>query len=366
MPTAASLVPAIRYRDLTGAVDWLCETYGFAKQHVVADEGGRMLFAQLKFGRSSIMLGPVGNSDIDGFLRQPDEVGNVETQSCYLVVDDIDEHRRRSEAAGAEIIIDVRAFDYGGRGYSCRDPEGHIWNFGTYDPSANTIEPKPRPLRRWLVPVSLLVALVGVTATLAIERTFFGTSDIAAPPSKSKDTLAALPPRTPVSDAQIVSEQAPPTLTGGPKEVKSRYAAASAAARLDQRRRTTAARAAARRVRVQLVRLEQQKARADQARQLAEENLRREQSARKHSEEIARGIKQQLSTERAAKEKAERSLQELHEKLQQSQQAVPPPVAKGSKQAKSSPTKPPQKQAPKNAAAKSSEEAADTMPALIP
>ena len=23
---------------------------------------------------------------------------------------------------------------YGGRGYSCRDPEGHIWNFGTYDP----------------------------------------------------------------------------------------------------------------------------------------------------------------------------------------------------------------------------------------
>jgi hypothetical protein len=113
------------------------------------------------------------------------------------------------------------------------------------------------------------------------------------------------------------------------------------------------------------VRLEQQKARADQARHLAEENLRREQSARKHSEEIARGIKQQLSTERAAKEKAERSLQELHEKLQQSQ-AVPPPVAKGSKQAKSPPTKPPQKQDPKNAAAKSSEEAADTMPALIP
>ena len=82
------------------------------------------------------------------------------------------------------------------------------------------------------------------------------------------------------------------------------------------------------------MRLEQQKARADQARHLAEENLRREQSARKHSEEIARGIKQQLSTERAAKEKAERSLQELHEKLQQSQ-VVPPPVAKGSKQAKS-------------------------------
>lgn len=24
--------------------------------------------------------------------------------------------------------------DYGGRLYSCRDPEGNLWNFGSYDP----------------------------------------------------------------------------------------------------------------------------------------------------------------------------------------------------------------------------------------
>jgi uncharacterized glyoxalase superfamily protein PhnB len=24
--------------------------------------------------------------------------------------------------------------DYGGRGYSCRDPERHLWSFGSYDP----------------------------------------------------------------------------------------------------------------------------------------------------------------------------------------------------------------------------------------
>jgi 2-hydroxy-3-oxopropionate reductase len=28
------------------------------------------------------------------------------------------------------------AGDYRGRGYWCRDPEGHLWNFGTYDPWA--------------------------------------------------------------------------------------------------------------------------------------------------------------------------------------------------------------------------------------
>ncbi|MCO5185240.1 MAG: glyoxalase, partial [Anaerolineae bacterium] len=28
--------------------------------------------------------------------------------------------------------------DYGGRGYSCLDREGHVWNFGSYDPWAST------------------------------------------------------------------------------------------------------------------------------------------------------------------------------------------------------------------------------------
>lgn len=33
------------------------------------------------------------------------------------------------------IVIDIKDEDYGGRGFSCRDLEGHLWNFDTYDPS---------------------------------------------------------------------------------------------------------------------------------------------------------------------------------------------------------------------------------------
>jgi uncharacterized glyoxalase superfamily protein PhnB len=51
-------------------------------------------------------------------------------------VDDADAHYARAAAAGAEIVLDIVDEDYGGRGYSCRDPEGHLWNFGTYDPWA--------------------------------------------------------------------------------------------------------------------------------------------------------------------------------------------------------------------------------------
>jgi len=41
---------------------------------------------------------------------------------------------QRAKAAGAEIVMDIKDEDYGGRGFWCRDPEGHLWSFGTYDP----------------------------------------------------------------------------------------------------------------------------------------------------------------------------------------------------------------------------------------
>lgn len=62
--------------------------------------------------------------------------GSVPSQSPYIILKDADKHYARAVAAGAEIVMDIKDEDHGGRGYSCRDPEGHIWNFGTYDPWA--------------------------------------------------------------------------------------------------------------------------------------------------------------------------------------------------------------------------------------
>jgi len=47
---------------------------------------------------------------------------------------DADVLYQRAKASGAEIVMDIKDEDYGGRGFSCRAPEGHLWNFGTYDP----------------------------------------------------------------------------------------------------------------------------------------------------------------------------------------------------------------------------------------
>ncbi len=65
---------------------------------------------------------------------QPDEIGGKETQSPYLIVSDADAVYQRAKAAGATIEIEIRDEEYGGRGFSCRDLEGHLWNVGTYDP----------------------------------------------------------------------------------------------------------------------------------------------------------------------------------------------------------------------------------------
>jgi hypothetical protein len=53
---------------------------------------------------------------LDKYMKQPDEIGGAETQSCYLVVSDADAHYARAKASGAEIILDIW-MTIGGRSY---------------------------------------------------------------------------------------------------------------------------------------------------------------------------------------------------------------------------------------------------------
>ena len=39
-----------------------------------------------------------------------------------------------AKAAGAKILSELEKKEYGGESFTCSDPEGHIWYFGTYDP----------------------------------------------------------------------------------------------------------------------------------------------------------------------------------------------------------------------------------------
>ena len=132
--TKATVIPCLRYRDAPAAIEWLCKVFGFEKQLIVPGEDGVIHHAQLSFGNGMIMLGSVQQNEFGRLMKQPDEIGGAETQSAYLVVQDADVLYQRAKAADAQIVMEIKDEDYGGRGFSCRDLEGHLWNFGTYDP----------------------------------------------------------------------------------------------------------------------------------------------------------------------------------------------------------------------------------------
>ena len=136
MDSPARIIPALRYRDAPAALDWLCRAFGFERHLVVPGPDGTIAHAQLRFRNSMVMLASVGDSPFDWLMRLPEQIGGAETQTCYVIVPDADAHHARATRAGAVILLDIKDQDLGGRGYTCRDPQGHIWSFGTYDPWA--------------------------------------------------------------------------------------------------------------------------------------------------------------------------------------------------------------------------------------
>lgn len=132
--TRATIMPCLRYRDAPAAIDWLCNTLGFEALLVVHNDDGTVAHAQLTYGNGMIMLGSVFDTDYGRLLKQPWETNMFVTQTNYLAVNDADLVHERALLAGAPILLPLQDEDYGGRGFACRDPEGHVWNVGTYDP----------------------------------------------------------------------------------------------------------------------------------------------------------------------------------------------------------------------------------------
>ena len=134
--TTATIIPGMHYRDAPAAVERLCAAFGFEKGLVVPGPNGTIAHAQLKFGNGMVMLGSAVEDNFGQMVKVPDGPDGKVTQSAYVVVEDADAHYAMAAAGGAKIEIDIHDEDYGGRGYSARDREGHLRYFGTYDPWA--------------------------------------------------------------------------------------------------------------------------------------------------------------------------------------------------------------------------------------
>ena len=133
----SAIIPAIKYENCSLAIDWLCDVFGFRVNLCVQGEEARIEHAQLLLAEAMIMVGSTDRSDFGLLHICPNRIAGQVTSSLYIVVSDVGAHYEKAKGLGAEVVIELKIEDYGGASYTCRDIEGHIWTFGTYDPFAS-------------------------------------------------------------------------------------------------------------------------------------------------------------------------------------------------------------------------------------
>ncbi|MEV5650367.1 VOC family protein [Nocardia sp. NPDC052254] len=123
--TTASVWPCFTYRDAPAAIDFLQRAFGLVETARYGT-GDVVEHAELAWSAGGgVMLGSVRDESV--LCETPPGAGSV-----YLVTDDPDGLYERARAAGATMVRGLRDEDYGSRGFTCRDPEGVLWSFGTY------------------------------------------------------------------------------------------------------------------------------------------------------------------------------------------------------------------------------------------
>jgi uncharacterized glyoxalase superfamily protein PhnB len=135
--TRQSIYPALRYTDAIAGIAWLKSVLGFEENAVYPDDSGGIAHAQLGINGNLIMLGSARNDDLQA--ASPKILGGT-TASVYIGFDtpaEVDALHARAKAAGAHFTRELTDTDYGSHEFGVRDPEGHLWSFGTYRPQAS-------------------------------------------------------------------------------------------------------------------------------------------------------------------------------------------------------------------------------------
>jgi uncharacterized glyoxalase superfamily protein PhnB len=131
------LIPATRYRDPEAALAFLRDVLGLEEHAVFRDAAGGLVHAQMRCGAGLMMFGPVQENAFDRLMAAPEDIGGRETTTIYAVVSDVAARHARATAGGARVLMPLEAQPHGGQSFTVADPEGHIWTFGDYDPTAD-------------------------------------------------------------------------------------------------------------------------------------------------------------------------------------------------------------------------------------
>lgn len=118
-----NIVPYLSYADAEDAIAFLTTAFDFAVVQVQKDDAGAVVHAELAHGNGVVMLGAAE--------REKGSPG------LFCVVADVDAHFERAVKGGAAVVYPPEDTEWGARRWRARDPEGHEWSFGTYQPSTD-------------------------------------------------------------------------------------------------------------------------------------------------------------------------------------------------------------------------------------
>ncbi|MBP2478065.1 putative glyoxalase superfamily protein PhnB [Crossiella equi] len=122
--------PGLGYTDAPAAIRFLTTAFGFTETLVVPGEAdGEVTHAELAWPDGGGVMLSTTRDDVLCWPRPG-------TGGVYVVTADPDALLARAVAHGAEPVKGLADSDYGSRGFSVKDPEGHLWSFGTYGGAA--------------------------------------------------------------------------------------------------------------------------------------------------------------------------------------------------------------------------------------
>lgn len=288
-----TIVPTMRYRDVPAAIDWLRRAFGFEAHLVERDAAGTARYAQLGFGDGTVVIGPI---DDVAYGLPGRSIEGPGTQICYVFAPDIPALVESAVAAGAHPIAEAEKPIGAGGMQSFRDPEGHVWNFGSYDPRRPRAVAAVAAGRTGLLgaaaePVALLVGLIalGVALTAPLTWAYSAAGDLVAWSASEPEPKPQVAMRVaPVQETSSIdsTEAARTTLL----LAQARAARAAADVATEEARASLAA--------------------AEIARRDALRDLLREQSARQAAELNLASAREDASRERTAREAAELATQQ--------------------------------------------------------
>lgn len=119
-------ISPVLYYEHAGTLDWLVDVFGMKSGMRIPDAEGRIVHAELFLDEARIIIG----QPVKARHWTTPKLAGANTQSLFVVVDNVNEHYQHASQKGADILIEPEDM-HGDRRYLAADPEGHHWWFLT-------------------------------------------------------------------------------------------------------------------------------------------------------------------------------------------------------------------------------------------